>query len=139
MSAEIQQQLCSSAKLDRDKAYVDLQSLITSLDEEGIEDLQSDFIRLLGQVTDKWETRHGALSGCKALLDSNKSSDDFAIEVLDHALQSLDDTEFRVRIVAGKSPPYYNFTLGIKSPLLVPKLATFILDTALTKLVKRPS
>ncbi|XP_025103889.1 uncharacterized protein LOC112569974 [Pomacea canaliculata] len=135
MSAEIQQQLCSSAKLDRDKAYVDLQSLITSLDEEGIEDLQSDFIRLLGQVTDKWETRHGALSGCKALLDSNKSSDDFAIEVLDHALQSLDDTEFRVRIVAGEVLGALCRTLG---PQIYGRIKSQILEGIRSNLERQP-
>lgn len=101
MSAEIHEQLCSSAKLERDRAYTELQKLISSLESEGIIELQNNVLKLLCQVSDRWETRHGALSGAKALLESEKSDDDFAIAVLDHALESLDDTEFRVRIVAG--------------------------------------
>ncbi|XP_076463710.1 uncharacterized protein LOC143295909 [Babylonia areolata] len=102
MSAEIQEQLCSSAKLERDKAYARLQQLITSLQPEGIIDLQNDILKLLREVSDKWEVRHGALSGAKALLESEKSDDDFAIAVLNDAVPSLDDAEFRVRIVAGE-------------------------------------
>ena len=102
MSAEIQQQLCSNAKLERDKAYSQLQKLISSLEPDGIDELQNDALKLLCQSSDRWETRHGALRGCKALIESVKSDDDFAVSVLDHALDSLDDTEFRVRIVSGK-------------------------------------
>lgn len=101
MSAEMKQELCSNAKLERDRAFTQLQKLITSLESEGIVELQSDILTLLCEVSDRWETRHGALSGAKALLESVKSDDDFAIAVLDHTLESLDDTEFRVRIVAG--------------------------------------
>lgn len=102
MSAEIEEQLCSSSKLDRDKAYADLQKIIENLEPDGISELQSAFRKRLTQFSDKWESRHGALSGVKALLHSGKCDDDFAIEILDQVLTSLDDSEFRVRIVAGK-------------------------------------
>jgi hypothetical protein len=101
MAAEIQEQLGSSAKLERDKAFAELQKLIVTLDLDAVIDLQNDFLRMLGEPSDRWESRHGALSGCKALIESAKSDDDFAFAVLNHALESLDDSEFRVRIVAG--------------------------------------
>ncbi|KAK7507023.1 hypothetical protein BaRGS_00001874 [Batillaria attramentaria] len=102
MSAEIQKLLCSDAKLERDRGYTELQKLLTNSEHEKVLELQNDFLKLLLEVSDRWETRHGALSGAKALLESRKSDDDFAISLQDHVLESLDDTEFRVRIAAGE-------------------------------------
>ncbi|KAK7103966.1 uncharacterized protein [Littorina saxatilis] len=135
MSAEIQEQLCSNAKLERDKAYTELQKLITNLEPEGIVNLQSDILKLLCQVSDKWETRHGGLSGAKALLESEKSDDDFAMAVLDYALESLDDTEFRVRIVAGEMLGALCTKLG---PQIYSRTRSKILDGIQSNLERQP-
>ncbi|KAL8583744.1 hypothetical protein ACOMHN_000365 [Nucella lapillus] len=135
MSAEIQEQLCSNAKIERDKAYTELQQLVTSLQPEGIIDLQNDIQKLLGEVSDKWETKHGGLSGAKALLESEKSDDDFAMAVLDVAVASLDDAEFRVRIVAGEVLGVLCTKLG---PEIFSRTRSKILDGIQSNLERQP-
>ncbi|XP_033735448.1 uncharacterized protein LOC117323982 isoform X2 [Pecten maximus] len=102
MADEIQQKLCSSAKIDRDRGYQDLLRHIHTLEEEGLCDLEQKFIHLLADSTAPWETKHGALMGSKALLLSGNTTDDFVVDMRAKAIDLLDDKEFRVRIAAGE-------------------------------------
>lgn len=135
MSAEIQKLLCSNAKLERDRGYTELQKLLADSDPDKVSELQNDFIKLLLEVSENWEARHGALSGTKALLESGKSDDDFAISLLDHVLQSLDDTEFRVRIAAGEVLGALCAKLG---PEIYSRTKSKILDGIQSNLERQP-
>ena len=101
MSIDLQHRLCSSAKIDRDKAYIELLQVLSNADLNKIKELQHDFFTLLSQPSNRWETQFGAISGIKALIESNNCQDVFALSILEHIVKSLDDIEVRVRLIAG--------------------------------------
>ena len=105
--------LCSKAKLDRDRGFNDLQSLIHQCSEEQISEIQNELQKLLENEEGSWENRHGGLSGARCLFEEGKveieedntcidGGNPFAFIVIGIAMHLLDDEEFRVRIAAGK-------------------------------------
>lgn len=114
MESEIMQKLCSKAKLDRDRGYSELEEFISRCDQDEIVNAQQDFIRLLSEPDQGWESRHGGLSGARCLFEQGKIAieDDgvlldggssFAYIMIERSMLMLDHEEFRVRIAAGKT------------------------------------
>lgn len=100
---KILNQLCSSAKLDRDRGVQSLSTYATTADESNIHHLVERFLTLLSDNKSKWEFRHGGLSGCKVLLihSTGVVQNELTQKFQSSALTMLDDSEFRVRIAAG--------------------------------------
>ncbi|GFS25769.1 Arm repeat-containing protein [Elysia marginata] len=105
--------LCSKAKLDRDRGFNELQSIIHQCNEDQIAEIQNEVLELLGDESSSWESKHGGLSGARCLLEQGKvdieedetcieGGNPFAFKVIGIAMQMLDDEEFRVRIAAGE-------------------------------------
>ena len=106
--------LCSKAKLDRDRGFNELQSLVQHFNDDQIREIQCELLKLLESEDSSWESRHGGLSGARCLFEEGKvevEDDDtrieganpFAYTVIDIAMHLLDDEEFRVRIAAGNT------------------------------------
>lgn len=99
--------LCSHVKLDRDRGLQALEeklkdpSSFTS-DTQQVEDLQNSLTEFVTSTDRTWETRHGGLTGSKALIVNNLGSDDFCETLRKKALQLMHDNEVRVRIASGE-------------------------------------
>ena len=96
---EILKNLCSKAKLDRDKGFSQIEKYLASSDNDAISFLEKKFTDMLVDSSNDWEIKHGILMGSKAL--AAVSSEDFCSLLLNRAINLADDSEFRVRIVAG--------------------------------------
>ncbi|RUS77404.1 hypothetical protein EGW08_014850, partial [Elysia chlorotica] len=105
--------LCSKAKLDRDRGFNELQSLIQHYNVDQISEVQNEIQKLLENEESSWESRHGGLSGARCLFEQGKveveedntridEANSFAFVMIGIAMQLLDDEEFRVRIAAGE-------------------------------------
>lgn len=98
--------LCSSRKLDRDKAIADLDKyLLTCSNLERIS-LETDLLQLLQSSHNCWETKQGCLSGAKSIIPfvdhDNEKESEFALQIKVIAEKLLTDGEVRVRTEAGK-------------------------------------
>lgn len=95
--------LCSSAKLEREKGLQQLHKLIKKSDVNDIQEIETKLKELLMKDTPtEWETKYGGLIGGKELLDAGRTSVSFLDFFKEVTLQALDDSEYRVRIVAGE-------------------------------------
>lgn len=94
--------LCSAAKLERDKGVLELQRNILNLEQEDLNVLEEKITGLLTEDDASWETKHGALMGCKVILQSKRASGQFVINGQSLSLNFLEDDEFRVRLAAGE-------------------------------------
>ena len=102
--------LCSSAKLNRDRGAEQLNALINEKAEDRtfLNGLCGEIVKLLADGQIPWESKHGALTGSKSLLQNIKlpKEDDmyssFQESVLQYCLVLLEDDESRVRLAAGE-------------------------------------
>ncbi|XP_068751859.1 uncharacterized protein [Montipora capricornis] len=99
--------LCSHVKLERDKGIQQLEeklkdSLNFTSDAQKLEDLQNSLTALVQSSDRGWETKHGGLSGSKALILSHLGSDDFCESLRKQALRLMHDDEARVRTASGE-------------------------------------
>ena len=101
-------QLCSHAKLDRDKGAIALKAEIiktkqdhhdTSLEEFGIFILS--FLNSTEQGPD-WETVFGYFQATLLLLETESMTDAFMTDLQCCALVYIEHSEFRIRIIAGE-------------------------------------
>ena len=102
MDENILIKLCSKAKLDRDKGFQDLELFLSTADIDVISATEQKIADILSQSNAEWESKHGALMGAKAIIQTGKAGDDFSNGLIQKALELADDGEFRVRIAAGK-------------------------------------
>lgn len=102
MEESVLEKLCSKAKLDRDKGLQELQVYLQNADKAGVKLFEERFSAILSDSSAAWECKHGALMGSKSVCQTKLCSDDFSSYLIEQALQLADDSEFRVRIAAGK-------------------------------------
>ncbi|XP_071962564.1 uncharacterized protein [Antedon mediterranea] len=102
-ASDIQQLLCSSKKIERDRGLAELKSIVNSAEPDDVEKLEVDFIGLL-QKPDcvSWETKQGALLGSRLIVVNQWSSENFGTELKMHVLELLNHNEARVRLSAGE-------------------------------------
>eukprot|EP00118_Oscarella_pearsei_P001458 m.7493 g.7493 ORF g.7493 m.7493 type:complete len:648 (+) comp18796_c0_seq1:28-1971(+) len=98
--------LRSHAKLDRDSGLSQLENILLSLDPASKQHIVAGIIELLCDET-HWESRHGGLMACTAILrlseEEFKSYEvDFVEGTHRKALDLLKDKENRVRVLAGE-------------------------------------
>ena len=99
------QLLCSSQKIERDKGALELQRCLKDAPNNDLcKAVETHAQRLLDELATPWETKHGALTACKILLEDPKHglSDGFTHACKDYSLRLSEDNEFRVRIAAGE-------------------------------------
>ena len=103
--------LCSHAKLERDKGYLALKSLITNVNSHKekpqtifnkFEEQLTTFLTQYNEDDDTWEVVFGHIEACKVLLECSSHSNDFPSKLLPCGLKFLEHNEFRVRISAGE-------------------------------------
>ena len=112
--------LCSKAKLDRDKGYLEITEYLKHADSEAALQLQRKFNAMLADISAPWETKHGILMGSKAVCQAQFCNEEFSMNLVPIALKLAEDTEFRVRIVAGKQI----FLLSLCSEMLMKPVET---------------
>lgn len=101
MDENILRNLCSKAKLDRDKGFDQIQKYLQTADNDAVAFLEKKFADMFADTSNDWETKHGVLMGSKALCNSSFISEEFCAFLLSKAVDLADDSEFRVRIAAG--------------------------------------
>ncbi len=103
MADKVLELLCSSAKIERDRGVVELQRQIDSADPVFVKDLEISIQRILEDPSSPWESKHGGLMGCTALVlhEEKHCSDEFVQKARDYALGLLEDNEQRVRFASG--------------------------------------
>lgn len=102
MEDEILRNLCSKAKMDRDKGVQLIEEYLTQADAFAVKSLEKILSDMLSDSSSEWETKHGILMGSKAVCMSVHSTEDFSPGLLTQAMELADDSEFRVRIAAGE-------------------------------------
>ena len=102
MEDTVLEKLCSKAKLDRDKGLQELQVFLQDADKDRVKIFEERFSTILSDSSAEWECKHGALMGSKLVCQAKLCSDYFSSYLIEQALELADDSEFRVRIAAGK-------------------------------------
>ena len=105
---EILSLLCSHVKLERDKGLQALEEKLKDSSDfisgvQRVEELQNSLIAFVESTDRGWETKHGGLTGSKAVILKNLASDDFSEALRRQALRLMHDDEARVRIASGKA------------------------------------
>ncbi|XP_033114382.1 uncharacterized protein LOC117114802 [Anneissia japonica] len=98
----VQELLCSSKKIERDRGLTELQRIINSAEPDDIESLEVNFVGLLQSHDSEWETKQGALQGSRMLVANPWSSENFGSQLKVHVLDLLNHNEARVRLSAGE-------------------------------------
>lgn len=105
-AADMFKLLESSAKIDRNKGIDLLKQFLGRTDVTTGQAIELAILTLLSKAGVSWETKHGALMGAEAILSHptyHLSMNDFEAKVKGHAVQMLEDIEYRVRLAAGKN------------------------------------
>lgn len=92
--------LRSKQRLERDKGLEIVKELLRGRSNDDITKLESNILELLAS-TNCWEGTHGALCASALMIEAGVCSDDFYREVEKAVPAMLDDTEPRLRLVAG--------------------------------------
>ncbi|KAL4237616.1 hypothetical protein ACF0H5_002330 [Mactra antiquata] len=106
MDENILKNLCSKAKLDRDKGYDQIEkyldAAVSPCNNDVVLQLEKVFADMFADSSLEWESKHGILMGSKALIKVPTVSEDFCTLLLMKAMEFADDVEFRVRIASGE-------------------------------------
>ncbi|XP_050404936.1 uncharacterized protein LOC126820858 [Patella vulgata] len=106
MADKVIEQLCNTAKIERDRGCVELEKYLSEAEASEVKEFEEKLLYILTNPSSPWESKHGALMGSKYILVNNNykhdGSDAFSKDIREKAVLLLEDEEFRVRIAAGE-------------------------------------
>ncbi|XP_048516398.1 uncharacterized protein LOC105690948 isoform X2 [Athalia rosae] len=106
MSHEILNLLCSSMKLERDRAISDLNKTLPASSGTIIQEIKDALVNAVKNKGSSWEIKYGCLLGAKTVTNylniENENDQVFINKYKDTAIQYLVDDEPRVRLAAGE-------------------------------------